>query len=612
MNAKGQERIMCGDAVVELARLAAGSVHLCVTSPPYLGLRNYGITPSVWPPVPAGHWADGWGEAADVSDCEHVWGGSLPRAGCEFRQGEGSGSCFAGRADKAEINEGQKRLKTRGDYSLDASAKQVTNTGSLSAPTEKVPADSGQFCQRCGAWRGVLGLEPDPVLFVWHLVYVFRAVRRVLRDDGLLFVNIGDSHCGTGYGKGTGHFDQRDDPGAMKAKLGVPVGMKPGDAMCTDWMLGMALRADGWYLRRPIIWHKPGPMPESVNGERWQRCRVKVGNTGREQAAHGQGIAQAGFQNHSGNEISPDAKWVDCPGCSKCRATGGFVLRRGRWRPTKAHEYVLMFSKSEHYFADRDAVSVAAKYDGRKDTMMKGSAKYAARNAWPDGNPNTCAIEGQERWPNRLDDGTRAANPRDVMTFKRRGFKGRHYATFPESLPDWCIRAGTSEAGVCPACGANWARVVAINHVFTAPPRKSIDGGSFLESGAFEKTGGWHEMPDARLANITLGWRPTCGCFPALLGREPMRLAEIAALDEGVRPVPATVLDCFLGAGTTLVAAKLLGRSGIGIELKAEYVEIARARLARLRPEHFAEPTEPDGDDGGVNGQGQLFGKEEA
>ena len=111
---------------------------------------------------------------------------------------------------------------------------------------------------------GQLGLEPTPDAYVARLVEVFREVRRVLADDGTLWLNLGDSYAGTGYGKGTGHFSQRNDPSAMKPKLPMPVGLKPKDLVGIPWRVAFALQADGWYLRSDIIWAKPNPMPESV------------------------------------------------------------------------------------------------------------------------------------------------------------------------------------------------------------------------------------------------------------------------------------------------------------------------------------------------------------
>ena len=112
---------------------------------------------------------------------------------------------------------------------------------------------------------GQVGLEETPEEYIERLVSVFREVRRVLRDDGTLWLNIGDSYCGTGD---KGNYK---DPKNPEARNGQSVarnkridGIKSKDLIGIPWMLAFALRADGWYLRQDIIWHKPNPMPESV------------------------------------------------------------------------------------------------------------------------------------------------------------------------------------------------------------------------------------------------------------------------------------------------------------------------------------------------------------
>ena len=111
---------------------------------------------------------------------------------------------------------------------------------------------------------GQLGLEKTPQEYVEKMVAVFREVKRVLRDDGTLWLNLGDSYNGSG-GQGT-----KPNIGSIKlaeAKGGKPIrviNMKPKDLVGIPWMVAFALRADGWYLRQDIIWHKPNPMPESV------------------------------------------------------------------------------------------------------------------------------------------------------------------------------------------------------------------------------------------------------------------------------------------------------------------------------------------------------------
>jgi DNA modification methylase len=228
-------RILHGDCRERLRDIPAASVHCCVTSPPYFGLRDYGT----------GSW-----EGGDAS-CPHV------------------------------------RIKDRGRSTIDGGGYQ----------SREVYRDR---CSKCGAQRVdcQIGLESDPMEFVDALVEVFREVRRALRDDGTLWLNIGDSYA-TGTKAGRPAFSPTGRVGANHQgaqnsvpRIGTPDGCKTKDLIGIPWMLAFALRADGWFLRQDIIWSKPNPMPESVR----DRC-------------------------------------------------------------TKAHEYLFLMSKSARYYFDADAIA---------------------------------------------------------------------------------------------------------------------------------------------------------------------------------------------------------------------------------------------------------------
>ena len=202
-------RIIRGDALDVLPRLPAGFAQTCVTSPPYWGLRDYGVGARVW-----------GGEAA----CRHAWG-----------PGE------------------------RGRRSDLLPAERTSSTGRLGQDVRQGRAglEGGRFCRRCGAWRGCLGLEPCPELYVSHLVSVLREVRRALRDDGTLWLVLGDSFAAS---RSHRLSDQKHDP----AVASVPAALKPKDLVGIPWRAAFALQADGWWLRSDIVWSKPNPMPESV------------------------------------------------------------------------------------------------------------------------------------------------------------------------------------------------------------------------------------------------------------------------------------------------------------------------------------------------------------
>ena len=139
---------------------------------------------------------------------------------------------------------------------------------------------------------GQLGLEPTPEAYIARMVEVFREVRRVLRDDGTLWLNLGDSYASSGGERSYGSSDNGTGRGPGTKRHDVPnSGLKPKDLIGIPWRVAFALQADGWYLRSDCIWHKPNPMPESV-----------------------------------------------------------------RDRPTKAHEYLFLLSKRERYYWDAEAV----------------------------------------------------------------------------------------------------------------------------------------------------------------------------------------------------------------------------------------------------------------
>jgi DNA modification methylase len=126
------------------------------------------------------------------------------------------------------------------------------------------PTNQGQFCLHCYAWRGQLGLEPTPELYVKHIVEIFGEVKRVLRKDGTCWVNLGDSYVGSGKCSGRTWEDGKipnmskkqhtDTDSLAMGRTADPEGMKPKDLVGIPWLVAFALRADGWYLRSEIIW----------------------------------------------------------------------------------------------------------------------------------------------------------------------------------------------------------------------------------------------------------------------------------------------------------------------------------------------------------------------
>src|SRR5262245_29129215 len=209
---------------------------------------------------------------------------------------------------------------------------------------------------------GQLGLEPTPEEYVANLVEVFRQVRRVLRDDGTVWLNLGDSYSGREF---TGRHDsgeqrpgfhgQANGYGGERTRIKRQDGLKPKDLVGIPWRVAFALQADSWYLRSDIVWAKPNPMPESVTD-----------------------------------------------------------------RPTKAHEYVFLLSKSARYFYDQEAV---------REPSLKFEAEGPRPRTKFDGEE---FVEASMRGTHNQAQVTAARNLRSVWNIPTEPFPEAHFATFPK------------------------------------------------------------------------------------------------------------------------------------------------------------------------------------
>ena len=253
--------------------------------------------------------------------------------------------------------------------------------------------------------EGQIGLEQTPDGYVQKMVVVFREVWRVLRKDGTVWLNLGDSYWSNTLSRkdkveamwgnrpasdltnGRKNIPKNNLRGGMKQ----PEGIKPKDLMGIPWRVAFALQADGWWLRQDIIWHKPNPMPENVK----DRC-------------------------------------------------------------TKAHEYIFLLSKSQKYFYDAEAVkepvteSSVARLSQPTIKQQSGSARVPFKT-----NGNMKAVgDGLTR------------NRRSVWTVTTKPFKGAHFAVFPEKLIEPCILAGCPKGGTVldPFTGSGTSGIVAVKH----------------------------------------------------------------------------------------------------------------------------------------------------
>ena len=396
------------DALTGLKNLPDESVQCCVTSPPYWGLRVYDGAPDLI-----------WG--GDV-DCEHVWGTVPPRR--------------------------------------NRKATDVVNMQSKQATTQGTQHDlpTTNFCKLCGAWRGCLGLEPTPELYIEHMVTIFRELMRVLRKDGTLWLNLGDSYAsgkGSCFNPGGGNGSlgkHRKEEGAHPLHRGnkgtlAQSGLKPKDLVGIPWRVALALQADGWWLRSDIIWHKPNPMPESVTD-----------------------------------------------------------------RPTKSHEYIFLMTKSARYFYDADAVREDFNYPDR--IYNSDTSNHKTRELRKQGNRSTAGLhDGRTQYR----DPAKGRNRRSVWTFPTQPNPLAHFATFPNELPRICIMAGTSEKGCCLECGTPWQRIVEKKGGLTGKGWTNHAADMQKGSSQCNRADGG----DEHYKVTTIGWRPGCACEATVIGDSP-------------------------------------------------------------------------------------------
>jgi len=260
---------------------------------------------------------------------------------------------------------------------------------------------------------GQLGLEPTPDQYVGHMRMVFEQVRRVLKPQGTLWLNLGDSYAGNGgqYGDEKSTLAGRRQANSQGATRFKKRGLRAKQLVGIPWRVAFALQSDGWYLRQDIIWHKPNPMPESVR----DRC-------------------------------------------------------------TKAHEYIFLFAKSQKYHFDVDAIKEPAKYFGPNGMQKSPYAQGFSRTGERCGKYKSGNKERKQRpGADMLNRGAQAGSipwegftrqKRSVWSVTTKPFKGAHFATFPPDLIEPCILAGCPKGGVVldPFFGAGTVGLVAKKH----------------------------------------------------------------------------------------------------------------------------------------------------
>ena len=279
--------------------------------------------------------------------------------------------------------------------------------GDCRAALAQIPDGIAQTCVTSPPYYGLrdygcdgqIGLEQTPAEYVAQIVAVMREVRRVLRDDGTAWLNLGDSYAGSwgAQSRGDKHGSPvsaaQIDASPKRTRTGsIPAGsnVKPKDLLGIPWRVAFALQDDGWWLRSDIVWSKPNPMPESVTD-----------------------------------------------------------------RPTRAHEYVFLLTKSARYFYDADAIAEVSTYPGDNRAKRTDTRKVT---------DPMCADGGSRARTGNPTGETR--NARSVWTIASQPYAGAHFATMPPELARRCILAGSRKGDVVldPFNGAGTTGLVALGH----------------------------------------------------------------------------------------------------------------------------------------------------
>lgn len=405
-------QILCGDNREVMKTLPLDSIDLVVTSPPYWGLRDYGEeTVRLWGGNP---------------ECEHEWGKEIIKT-------QDTPTAFAGR-----FGEGYNRIE-----------KPSENT---TVKTKTI------FCSICGAWRGSLGLEPHPQLFIDHLVEICREIRRVMKSSGTFWLNLGDTYCSSGkwvnkelkdIGKQNRSLEGGSvDAYSMRGKLKPDGGwIQPKQLLMIPARVAIALQNDGWILRNDIIWHKPNHMPSSVKD-----------------------------------------------------------------RLTCAYEHIFLFAKHRRYYFDLDAIrkpfskgTLLRIEQPNIDNQLGGPKTIALRGDKPkSGNANR-PIDIAQELSRKFASGERTGkNPGDLWRVPTNPFPGAHFSTFPPKLIEPMIKAGCPR-WICSRCGKPRTRITEPTPEYAKKLGKSVhDHKDDLKIGMR-----YDKVYNAEY--VTVGWSD-CGC----------------------------------------------------------------------------------------------------
>lgn len=345
-------------------------------------------------------------------------------------------------------------------------------------------------CGKCGARRidNQIGLEKTPEEYVAKMVEVFAAVWRVLRSDGTCWINLGSSYAGSPSGSfDSGNRGEGQEGGEFRSNK--------------------AFNTAGHGFKPKDMIPIPWMVAMALQADGWW--------------------------------LRSDIIWHK-PNPMPESVTD---------RPTKAHEYIFLMTKSARYFYDAEAI--------REENAVEPHCRAGVHNPIVGHHGQTDASQQDRTWAM-----AGGRNKRSVWTVPTQGFSEAHFATFPEDLINPCIKAGTSLKGCCPECGKPWVRIVEKKSYGAKGPQQV--GQEEAVVGMSRNALGGQKEWDNYEGPYTVGWEPGC--------------------EHKVKSVPCTVLDPFVGSGTTGVVALRYGCSFIGIELNKEYAGMARRRIESDAP----------------------------
>lgn len=359
------------------------------------------------------------------------------------------------------------------------------------------------ICSSPPYWRqreykseGQIGQEKTSEEFVNTIVDIFyNHCYRVLKPHGLIFLNLGDSMNGSGgagYQGGNSAMPYKEYGALVKKDARY----KERDLLNIPNRVYAGLRDSGYYWRSTVIWEKSnGPM-ESVMGVRWERHRIKVRDIPVKETKYKKKKIKG--QNSSvGNHH--DVEWENCPGCDKCNPSGGYVLRWGSGRPTNKYEFIGILTKRDYYW---DTEAVRTPY--AESSVERRQYPLGSFGDSDGGNGNKLTKEVNR---DGLDYSYTGANIGNIWRMPTAMSAEKHFAQFPEQLPEICIKAGSSEYGCCSECGKPYARILerVVNDYRT---ERYADG-----SGYDDRRKPNDIFAQATSSTIkTIGWKATCSC----------------------------------------------------------------------------------------------------